>query len=471
MSSAETGTGTNKAHLFENLEVGDKRSPASAVVFFVLCLIPILATALYGAVDTGTWVIISILAGVIALAWLTDAWFGRGFPVYRSVLLLPVAGMILIGLIQLIPAFSSGLPNELLAVQYYQPISLDPYSTRFFVMRLVVYFLFLAAALTYLNTERRLKRLTVVVICLAAFTAFFGILQFLAKPEAIYGIRETPGAVPFGPFVNQHHFAAFTELGFGLVVGLIAGRGVKRDKMVLLVVAALMMIVAALLTGSRGGLLSYVGIGAFVLFAVARLDARDRKSGGGRRPIRFAAIAGSAVAAAVLIVGVVLFVGGDASLTRVAGVGGTPADASNGRIHFWSTALRIFSDHPVFGAGYDAFGVAFTQYDTWNGVFRVEQAHNDYLQTLADAGIAGAVCVAAFIFWLFRKGWSVIAQEADRFRSASAVGALAGCFGILIHSFFDFPLRTPANAFLFLLLAAIATVAIKTSNTRGSEQR
>lgn len=471
MSSGETGTGKTKISRFEKLDVGDTASRASGVVFFVLCLIPILATALYGGVDTGTWVLISILAGVLALAWIADAWLGKGFPVYRSVLLLPIAGMIMIGVIQLVPVFSGGLPNDLLAVQYDQPISMDPYSTRFFVIRLVVYFVFFAAALTYLNTEQRLKRLTTIVISLGAITAFFGILQFLAKPDAIYGLRETPGAIPFGPFVNQHHFAAFTELGFGLAVGLIAGRGVKRDKMVLLAVAALMMIVAALLTGSRGGLLSYVGIAGFILVAVARLEARRGNSVSGRRPIRIAAMAGAAIATVVLIVGVVLFVGGDSSLTRVATASGTPGDVSSGRIHFWTTALKIFMDHPILGAGYDAFGVAFTRYDTWNGVFRIEQAHNDYLQALADAGIAGFVCVAAFIFWLFKKGSGVIAEATDLFRSSSSVGALAGCFGILIHSFFDFPLRTPVNAFLFLLLAAIATVTIKTSNGRGSDQR
>ena len=38
-----------------------------------------------------------------------------------------------------------------------------------------------------------------------------------------------------------------------------------------------------------------------------------------------------------------------------------------------------------------------------------------------------------------------------------ATGALAGCFAVLIHSFFDFTLHTTANALLFLILAALAT--------------
>jgi hypothetical protein len=48
----------------------------------------------------------------------------------------------------------------------------------------------------------------------------------------------------------------------------------------------------------------------------------------------------------------------------------------------------------------------------------------------------------------------------DSFRRGVALGALAGCFGIAIHSFFDFPLRTPANSLVFLILATLATVQI-----------
>lgn len=41
-----------------------------------------------------------------------------------------------------------------------------------------------------------------------------------------------------------------------------------------------------------------------------------------------------------------------------------------------------------------------------------------------------------------------------------AVGAFAGCVGILVHSFVDFPLRTPSNAFFFLLLVVLATLRL-----------
>jgi O-antigen ligase len=142
------------------------------------------------------------------------------------------------------------------------------------------------------------------------------------------------------------------------------------------------------------------------------------------------------------------------------GLEAAQTDVSNGRAHYWPIALKIFFANPILGAGLDAFGVAFTKFDTWNGAFRVEQAHNDYLQMLADAGLAGFGCIAVFVYFLLRKGFAVIAASPGGFRRNAAIGALAGCFGVLVHSFFDFPLRTPSNGFFFLLLAAIATVTV-----------
>lgn len=63
----------------------------------------------------------------------------------------------------------------------------------------------------------------------------------------------------------------------------------------------------------------------------------------------------------------------------------------------------------------------------------------------------------AFIYLLVKKSQPVMGKASDYFGRGAATGALAGCFGILIHSFFDFPLRTPSNAFFFLTLTVIAT--------------
>jgi O-antigen ligase len=278
----------------------------------------------------------------------------------------------------------------------------------------------------------------------------------LSNPDAIYGLRATPQSVPFGPFVNQHHFAAFMEMTAGVALAFLFGKGVSRDRKLLLMLAVIVMGAAVVFTSSRGGLIGFTAVFALVLI-LTYLAARSDRSGIQSKM----AIAATSVGIMIIIFGLVLYLGGNESLLRGMGIATADVDISTGRLHFWPVALRIFLDHPIFGAGFDSFGVAFTQYDTWNGAFRVEQAHNDYLQTLADSGITGFVCIAAFILLLFKKALRAFANSENDFRRNAVIGSLAGCFGLLIHSFFDFPLRTPSNAFFFLMLAAIATVPIQ----------
>jgi O-antigen ligase len=205
------------------------------------------------------------------------------------------------------------------------------------------------------------------------------------------------------------------------------------------------------------GVIAFVFVTGMQRKSNAQVAEADAASDRWRR--RVAGIA--AVSGLVLVIlGTVFFLGGGDSVFRGIGLHSVSDDVTSGRSRYWNIAAQIFLDNPVIGAGLDSFGVAFTRYDASNGSLRVEQAHNDYLQILSDAGILGFACVAVFIFFLFRQGLSLISNETDPFRRAAAIGALAGCFGILIHSFFDFPLRTPANAFFFLILVVIATVKV-----------
>ena len=107
-----------------------------------------------------------------------------------------------------------------------------------------------------------------------------------------------------------------------------------------------------------------------------------------------------------------------------------------------------------FGAGFGAFGAAYTRFDTLSGLARVEQAHNDYLQVLADAGIPGLLLGLVFLFLLFRYGWRARKIE-NVFRRGIALGAFAGCFAVLVHSIFDFVLHVTAVALMFLTLLAL----------------
>lgn len=98
--------------------------------------------------------------------------------------------------------------------------------------------------------------------------------------------------------------------------------------------------------------------------------------------------------------------------------------------------------------------MAYTPFDDYSGLERVEQAHNDYLQVVADGGVVGLVIGLLFLFWLFRLGLSAAKTE-NVYRRGVAIGALAGCFAILVHSIFDFVLHTTAISLLFIMLVSL----------------
>lgn len=427
------------------------------LIVVLLCLIPVIATLAYGAVDQIALGAMFVLIAIVVMLWAADSWKSGEFRYSPELIQLPILGLIVIAVIQLLPVAGAEASTQLLSVPPSTALSADPYATRLFLIQLVVFFLYFAATLAYMPGGDRTKRIGIAIVVSGALFAFFGILQKLSAPDAIYGLRPTPQAIPFGPFVNQHHFAALMQMTSGIALGMIFGSGITRERKILVALAAGIMGMAIIFTGSRGGLIGYlcvVGFSALASFVRrggyhnSDPDAMDRT----RRNLYVIVAAGGLV---VLVLASVLFLGGQGSLMRSVGFGDSQSDPTSGRAHFWSVAWQIFLENPILGSGLNSFGAAFTRFDTWNGFYRVEQAHNDYLQMLADGGIIGIACVLVFVFLFLRKGISAVGDHRDGLRRSIITGALAGCLGILVHSFFDFPLRTPANGFFFLLLVAL----------------
>lgn len=421
----------------------ERQSRIGSAIYTILILIATLSTVAYGGVDTGTWAVISLAAGVVAVLWLIYSVRSGTLTVSTNLLQLPLLVLILIGVIQLIPVESIR--------------SLDPYNTRLFLIRLVCFSIFFAACLVSIDTKRRVSVVAIGAIIFGSLMAFVGTLQRLASPDAIYGLREPNQAIPFGPFVNQHHFAAFMEMTGAMAAAFLLTRSFRNEKKVLVAIAAVLMALACVLTSSRGGLVCFV-VGVVVVAFLTRTIGHDGpgEKGVSRKMLLFAALGFAAA-----VVAMVVFVGGDQSLLRGIGFAQPSGDVTNGRLHFWSVALKIFAANPVLGAGLDAFGVAFTKHDTWNGMFRVENAHNEYLQFLAEGGVIAFGAVMAFVLIFVQKAITNIQETSDAFLRTCAIGAFGGCVAVVLHSIVDFPLRTPSNAFIFLLLVTVATMTSK----------
>jgi len=434
-------------------------------ILIVLMATAAISVLLFGAVDTGTLAVLSILIAIALTIWAVTAYRVRRLQVNTNVIQLPLVALAIFGVLQIVPFGTVTNGSDLLSTPIPHTLSLDPYATRFFVMRLFLLLLFMAALLAQLRNDRREKNIALFLIVFGAALSFYSILQRVEDPNSIYGMRQPGQAIPFGTYVNRHHFAALMEMIFGLTIGSMLMGGLKRNRWPFLLAAAVSMAIAVILTGSRGGLIGLFA--AMVTIAVMSFFTRKELPVGRFSP--YLVLAAGAIFF-FFIAGLVVYIGGTDPLLRSTGVSIGVEDFTTGRKDFWLNALKILKDHPVTGVGMDAFGVAYSMYDASSGLFRVEQAHNDYLQMLADGGVIGFAIIAVFIYLLVGKALRKIRQTSESGSRGVAVGAFAGCMAILVHSIFDFPLRTPANSFVFLTLAALAIAQVPTMK-KGKRSR
>ncbi len=449
-----------------------ERTLAGRCVLLLVCLAVVLSTLAFGTVHAWSLAVFQAGAGLVVLLWALDAWGTRTLRVSKNILQLPLAGLFAVGLVQLLPLGGGG---DAAGLSPARPLSLDPYATRTTLVQLGALAVYFAAALAFIDTPKRLRLVVRTLILFGSLLAVFGLLQYFLNPTQIYWLRQPQFALPFGPFINRHHFAAYMELTIGLPLGLLLAGAIKKELLLLYIFAVVLMAIALVATASRGGAVS---LGAQLLFAVAvaaLLRARASRAEGGRgeaeggRAQSFLARAGLQLAcAAALLAGVLIF-GGEELIDRTVGTLSSE-NVTTGRAEFWRGTKEIIREHPLLGAGLGAFGVAYTRHDVSSGAARLEQAHNDYLQIFADAGIVGGLLGLVFVAALFGMAFARMGSR-DKFRRGVALGALAGCFGTLVHSLFDFSLHLTANGLLFLLLAALATTAARVEEPDSGRRR
>lgn len=418
---------------------------ANKTAFFLICAIVVLTTLAYGTVHQPTISLFYIAVAALAALWAIDGFRNGRIRFGASKLPLALLAAAAYGLIQVIPFGTYNAEAGITGVP--RTISLDPSATQINALHFFFLFLFVSVALVLIDSASRIRKMTVLITIFGAVYAFFAILQSVLSPDKIYGIYERAFAAPFGSFVSRHNFAAYMEMTIALPLGLLFTGAVPRDKRLLYVTAAGLMGTALLLSGSRGGFVALVAEIALMLLLTVR-----SKSGNA---------VGAKIALAIVLLGTIIggsfFVGGESSLTRIA-ESQSGSGKSVDRAYIWAVTTEMIRSSMPFGVGLGAYGVAFTPYDTRSGMERVEQAHNDYLQTASDAGLIGLAIGAFFLFTLYKTARRALSVE-NAYRRGIAVGCVCGIFAVLVHSIFDFVLHTTAIAVLFLILIALLAAA------------
>jgi len=422
----------------ENMTVANK------IAYFLIAFTVVFSALAYGTVHQPIIAAFYLLVAAMIILWTIDSLRSGTIRFSPNLLQLPVYAIALYAVIQVIPF---GWYSEAGVDSIPRTISLDPYSTQLNALHFLALAFFFSISLAMLDSANRIKRLVMVLTIFGFIFAFFAILQGVLSPTKIYGIYERQFAQPYGSFVNRHNFAAYMEMTLALPLALVLTGAVKRDQRLLYITAILLMAVSLFLSGSRGGLIALIA--ELMMLIILTTPVRGTQ----KLAVRF----GLAVALLGAVVAGTIFVGGESSLTRLAETASSN-DITTNRTHIWSVTFDVIKNNLPLGSGLGAFGVAYTPTDDLSGLERVEQAHNDYLQTLADAGLVGLFIGGSMLFLFARTAYRNVRRK-NTFRRAVAIGATAGIFGILVHSVFDFVLHTTAVTVLFLVLIALLIAA------------
>lgn len=398
-----------------------------------ICTLVVFGVAAHGAVEDWARAVLEIGSSLLFLFWAIRAYLKKEEQVFIPSLLPPLIALAFIAL-----------------VQWLFRRTASPYNTFLELQLLVAYILLVFLAAQSFRSLQDFRGFAWFVMIFGFFVAIFGILQHLTFNGKLYWFREMRfGGIPFGPYVNRNHFAAFAELAIPFsLVPLVLGK-VRRERWLIVAILAVIPIGALFYSASRGGIVSFgVEVGSIVIWLVLRRGAR-----------RHLVSAGAVLLLAFLMVS---WLGVKQALERFSSM--QSLEVTHGkRTSMAVDTWRIFLDHPWLGTGLGTLQTVFPPYETLYDGKIVNHSHNDYLEALAETGIAGGACCLWFLGTLLFDSLRRLAESGNTFASTLQLSGLVGCLGFLTHSLVDFNLHIPANALLFFLLAYLATVKIQQS--------
>ncbi len=431
-----------------------KGSKLDGVIFADLLATVMLSILAFGTVEPWSIALFELnallLAILLSIRWVVAPEFD-----WKALrLALPLLALLLLGLCQIIQFGSTtgSLPSEIFSPveSFPRSLSFDRYSTREATAKLLTLLIYFIAAIHTLRDSRRRWAGFITLTVFGFAVSIFAIAQRLTFNGKMYWVRSvSPYIAPYGPYGNYNHFAGMIELILPLPLAYVLFARINSEQRVVWLFGVVMMAAASILSLSRGGFL-VLGIQISVFALIVLLN---------RGAIRGDKIVlASALAAATILT---LWIGYEPVVTRFGKMReGASEHSVVTRLEYWRASWRMFLDHPVYGVGLGAFPAIYPSYGRSSAKYeRLEQAHNDYLQLLTDAGMIGGAIGLWFLFEITRVGrrqWKNLAKarSADR---ALVIGGYVAVLGLLIHSLWDFNLQIAANALLFLFVVALAT--------------
>jgi O-antigen ligase len=408
---------------------------------FGICALAVFAVVAHGGVEDWARAVFETGAGLLLVAWALWVYFTREEQIVYSPLLASLAALSL-----------------LVCGQWFLHGSASSYATRTELLLLLSDLILLFLAVQAFRTLQDWRGFVWFGMFFGFLISIFGILQHLTFNGKLYWFREMHyGGIPFGPYVNRNHFAGFVELILPLaLVPLVLGR-VRRERRPVVSLFAVVPIGALFLSASRGGIVSFgVELAVLALIMIWRRSAGKQLFAG----------------AAVLLLAVLMvsWLGVGQLLQRFSSLQTLEANAGK-RASMRRDTWQIFRRHPLTGTGLGTLQIVYPSYESLYDGKIVHHSHNDYLEALAETGLLGGLCCAWFLGVLLRESLKKLRHLNHSFPGALQLAGLVACTGFLVHSLVDFNLHIPSNAFLFFLMAHLATSEIQSAPPPPTPER
>jgi O-antigen ligase len=383
----------------------------------------------FGAVEP--WSIFIVEAGSVALMllWLAKQWIDGEIDILWNPLFLPMAAFAVLIFGQVVLHLSAYRHDTISGAMLY-----------------CAYGMLCFLATQSLLRSSQARKIAVILGLYGAMLAVFALLQGISPNGKLFWLR-TPrmGGWIYGSYVNHNHYAGLMELLVPIPLIIAVSRLAHEKLRILSGIASAIMVGTIFLSGSRGGMIAIFA----ELIVLATILLRQKRS------IR---IAVAVTAFAGVLISLLIWLGGKELTVRVTSISKeTRSEISGGmRFSIDRDTLHMFRQKPIVGWGLGTFPVVYPKFRSFYTNFFVNEAHNDYLQLLAEMGIVGFGITIWFLVVLFRRVRRKISNWTVNVSGAVTLACALSATGILVHSLVDFNLQIPANAALFYVFCAMA---------------
>jgi len=387
----------------------------------------------FGAVEPWSIFALEACAMLLLGVWASRQWINRELNVSDNVLYRPMAAFFALVLVQWVVGTTA-----------YRHV------TYFHLLLYAAYGMLVFVVTQTLRRSSQFELLAKLFTGYGAVVASFAVLQGLAPNGKLYWISPLEqGGLIYGPYVNHNHYAGLMEMLTPFPLVLAATRFTDGNRKLAVAGIAALMAGSIFLSGSRGGMAAFMA--QMVVLSVLLVRKRE---GSWKQPLMLGAFL------AVVII-LLVWMGGNELTQRLISIHSEAREEISGgvRLTIDRDSLHMLVKRPLLGWGLGAFPIVYPEFRSFYTTFFVNQAHNDYLQLLAETGLAGFSIAVWFLVLVFRHAAGKLENWAGTASGALTMAALLGCVGILVHSFLDFNLQIPANAALFYVLCAIAAAA------------